>query len=225
MCMSDGLIDQGECAFVCFQSIRRRKLICFLLSDHRLAGWWGHELATRFAMPSTFIPAPGAAGFQLSNPSVLDVISLYSSLELFKRAGAVDTIAKVDGEGEKPILSALRAKSVDLTNYLETLLTASRFYAPISAPSSSALTFTIITPHDPSARGAQLSLLFTPHDSMETIFESLREGGVLGDERKPGVIRLAPVPMYNTFEDVRRAAQVLEEALQSEEKKLAAIRL
>jgi kynureninase len=174
-------------------------------------------------MPSTFIPAPGAAGFQLSNPSVLDVISLYSSLELFKQAGKIGSAGDAEESTEEVkqarILAPLRAKSLNLTNYLEALLTLSPFFSTTST-SSSPISFTIITPSDPTARGAQLSLLFSPAEVMLPIFDSLREGGVLGDERKPGVIRLAPVPMYNTFEDVRRAADVLEKALEKESKKL-----
>lgn len=182
-------------------------------------------------MPSNFIPAPGAAGFQLSNPSVLDVISLYSSLEVFKLAGAVGSSIPHEAIGEAPvgdqstkrILNALREKSVNLTSYLETLLAASQFYQPVGSASTSpnTLSFTVITPKDPLARGAQLSLLFTPHSSMPTIFDFCAAQGVLGDERKPGVIRFAPVPMYNTFEDVRNCVRVLEEALESEQKRLA----
>lgn len=195
-------------------------------------------------MPPNFIPAPGAAGFQLSNPSVLDVISLYSSLEVFKLAGqvghslengvtklkVVEDVEKLDMDrvADRRILSELRKKSMNLTSYLEGLLTSSPFYLPVrdlpstgsSAPVST-LAFTIITPTDPSARGAQLSLLFSPVESMLPIFDSLRQGGVLGDERKPGVIRLAPVPMYNTFEDVRRTAEVLLHAMAAEKKRLS----
>lgn len=206
----------------------------------RLAGWWGHELSTRFAMPSTFIPAPGAAGFQLSNPSVLDVISLYSALEVVKLAspsskalvnGSMaisNTAGNVHDELKQDrLLAPLRLKSLKLTNYLEALLTSSPFYrSPQSlntctSSSSSSPTFTIITPSDPVARGAQLSLLFSPTEAMLPIFDSLRDGGVLGDERKPGVIRLAPVPMYSTFGDVRRAAEVLGQALEKEQKRMS----
>ncbi|TNY24346.1 kynureninase [Rhodotorula diobovata] len=184
----------------------------------RLHGWWGHDKATRFAMPATYSPLPGAAGWQFSNPSVLDVVSLLSSLRLFQEAGQVPMRALAGGQAHgqpSPILGSLREKSVDLTGYLELLLCASPYYRPATSfpPSSTAPAFTIITPLDPSRRGAQLSLLFHPVESMDWIFDRLRERGVLGDERRPGVIRFAPVPMYNSWSDVREAAQALEEAM------------
>ncbi|GAA5944469.1 hypothetical protein JCM3775_005868 [Rhodotorula graminis] len=193
----------------------------------RLHGWWGHDKATRFAMPANYSPLPGAAGWQFSNPSVLDVVSLLSSLRLFQEAGQVPTRALAGGQAHgqpSPILGSLREKSVDLTGYLELLLTSSPFYRPASSfpPSSSSSSssspsaaFTIITPLDPARRGAQLSLLFHPVESMDWIFERLRERGVLGDERRPGVIRFAPVPMYNSWRDVHEAAQALEEAMRA----------
>lgn len=189
-----------------------------------LAGWWGHDLTTRFAMPSTFSPLPGAAAWQFSNPSVLDVVSLLSSLRLFESAGNVlpSTMSGGHGSVKAPILAALREKSLQLTFYLETLLKSSHFY--ISPEKLSAMAqngeedakspkFTIITPSDPERRGAQLSLLFSPVEVMDPIFERLREGGVLGDERRPGVIRFAPVPMYNSWSDCCEAARVLEKVL------------
>jgi len=187
-------------------------------AHHRLHGWWGHDKATRFAMPATYSPLPGAAGWQFSNPSVLDVVSLLSSLRLFQEAGQVPMRALAGGQAHgqpSPILGSLREKSVDLTGYLELLLCASPYYRPATSfpPSSTAPAFTIITPLDPSRRGAQLSLLFHPVESMDWIFDRLRERGVLGDERRPGVIRFAPVPMYNSWSDVREAAQALEEAM------------
>lgn len=115
-----------------------------------------------------------------------------------------------------PILGCLREKSVDLTSYLELLLKTSPHYLPptsILSARSDHVSFTIITPSDPNRRGAQLSLLFHPQESMIPIFEGLRERGVLGDERKPGVIRLSPVPLYNTWEDCRVAAAALEAAM------------
>jgi len=188
----------------------------------RLHGWWGHDKATRFAMPANYSPLPGAAGWQFSNPSVLDVVSLLSSLRLFQEAGQVPTRALAGGQAHgqpSPILGSLREKSVDLTGYLELLLMSSPFYRPVSAfpPPSSTTSpaFTIITPLDPARRGAQLSLLFHPVESMDWIFERLRERGVLGDERRPGVIRFAPVPMYNSWRDVHEAAQALEESMRA----------
>ncbi|GAA5999631.1 kynureninase [Rhodotorula paludigena] len=192
----------------------------------RLHGWWGHDKATRFAMPSVYSPLPGAAGWQFSNPSVLDVVSLLSSLRIFDQAAHVLPRARAGGQihSRGEVLGALREKSVDLTGYLELLLTSSPYYLPpASFPPSSASSseddnhavssFTIITPSSPSARGAQLSLLFHPVESMDWIFARLRERGVLGDERRPGVIRFAPVPLYNSWGDVREAAIALEEVM------------
>lgn len=170
-------------------------------------------------MPSQFSPAPGAAGWQLSNPSVLDVIALNASLDTFRAARKIlpSTMAGGHINGDAPVLASLREKSVDLTAYLELLLKADRHYLPphelATAPAGDDAHFTIITPEDQSRRGAQLSLLFHPEDCMMPIFERLREGGVLGDERKPAVIRLAPVPMYNSWVDAYTAASELAKAL------------
>ncbi|BGP33314.1 Kynureninase (L-kynurenine hydrolase) [Rhodotorula toruloides] len=188
----------------------------------RLHGWWGHDKATRFAMPANYAPLPGAAGWQFSNPSVLDVVALLSSLQVFQEASRVPPRALVGGQisGRGPILGALREKSMDLTGYLELLLLSNPYYrAPTSfPPSSPSPAFTIITPLDPSRRGCQLSLLFHPVESMDWIFDRLRERGVLGDERRPGVIRFAPVPLYNSWSDVLQAARALEEAIKAYEK-------
>ncbi|KAK4046626.1 Kynureninase (L-kynurenine hydrolase) [Microbotryomycetes sp. JL221] len=188
----------------------------------RLAGWYGHNRETRFQMPNDFDPMPGAAGWQVSNPSVLDMISLISSLELFKKAGDVDvssdSAVTVNGSGKAHILSALRQKSIDMTVYLEAMLQSNPCYVPqdqLSSSDSNDVRFTIITPSDPARRGAQLSLLFHPVESMDPIFEWMREKGVLGDERRPGVIRLAPVPMYNNWDDCWRAATALDEAIKN----------
>lgn len=161
-------------------------------------------------MPSEYSPLPGAAGWQFSNPSVIDVVSLLASLQVFEQSKSVDD---TDGS-ERHLLANLRKKSIDLTGYLEHLLQSNPFYLPPSQfPPSQAtdrLSFTIITPSEPSRRGCQLSLLFSPESSMQPIFDRLRNRGILGDERKPGVIRFGPTPLYNTFEDVRETAQSVE---------------
>ncbi|CEQ41228.1 SPOSA6832_02928 [Sporobolomyces salmonicolor] len=189
----------------------------------RLTGWWGHDKETRFSMPATFSPLPGAAGWQFSNPSVLDVVSLLASLQIFDQAAnylpRVASGGQIESRGH--ILGALREKSVDLTGYFELLLTSSPYFvspdqyppAASSPASKHASTFTIITPAEPSRRGCQLSLLFSPGDSMDWIFDSLREKGVLGDERRPGVIRFGPTPLYNSWTDVNEAARALDESL------------
>lgn len=123
------------------------------------------------------MPIPGAAGFQLSNPSILDLTAICASLEPFQAAGG---------------MGPLRARSLKLTAYLEKLLLSSQAYK-IGR-------FSIITPSDPESRGAQLSLRLDP-EILETVMHGLEERGVVVDERKPDVIRVAPAPLYNTFAD------------------------
>ncbi|GAA5963018.1 hypothetical protein JCM8115_002591 [Rhodotorula mucilaginosa] len=194
----------------------------------RLHGWWGHDKATRFAMPSSYTPLPGAAGWQFSNPSVLDVVALLASLQIFDAAAHVLPRELADGHVSPRghVLGALREKSVDLTGYLEMLLRSSKYCRDLSSSegvdqtastsastAAAGVTFTIITPLDPAQRGCQLSLLFEPVESMDWIFDRMRSRGVLGDERRPGVIRFAPVPLYNTYSDALQAAQALDECL------------
>ncbi|KAJ3561898.1 hypothetical protein NP233_g9908 [Leucocoprinus birnbaumii] len=173
----------------------------------KFAGWWGHELATRFKMPPTFSPINGAQGFQQSNPSVLALASLLGSLEVLKEVGMMEPI---------------RERSLQLTGALEKLLMGSKYYVSPSDVSqkyeksgSTAPGFTIITPTEPSCRGAQLSLLILPMGSglMQKVFDSLVSYGVIGDERQPDVIRLAPAPLYNTLIDCENAAKFLELAI------------
>jgi kynureninase len=144
---------------------------------NRLAGWWGNDKKTRFDMANKFHPVGGAAGFQLSNPSILDITSLCASLEVFELAGGVP---------------ALRNKSRRLTAYLETLLK--------EMPEDHKNLFRIITPSDPDQRGAQLSLKLAG-GLLDTVKKELEARAVIVDERKPDVIRVAPAPLYNTFED------------------------
>ncbi|GAA5824000.1 hypothetical protein JCM10212_005313 [Sporobolomyces blumeae] len=198
----------------------------------RLAGWWGHDKATRFTMPSEYSPLPGAAGWQFSNPSVLDVVSLLSSLQVFDQAAYVLKREEQGGhiENRGHVLGALREKSVDLTGYLELVLQSSRYYVspdqlpPASTPPTTTTktdagdvrtrpSFTIITPSTPSRRGCQLSLLFSPTSIMDVVFDKLRDRGILGDERRPGVVRFGPTPLYNSFEDAREAAVAVDECL------------
>ncbi|KZT67692.1 kynureninase [Daedalea quercina L-15889] len=178
----------------------------------RAAGWWGHNPITRFDMPPVFARIRGAQGFQQSNPSVLATVSVLGSLEVFGRAGGI-----------RP----LRVRSLRLTGYLEELLHASRFYVPaeqvseFGQPAECKIGVTIITPANPDERGAQLSLLFLPigQGVMPRVLKGLAERGVVGDSRKPDIIRLAPCPLYNSFEDVERSVQMLEEALDNVERK------
>ncbi|KAH6849863.1 pyridoxal phosphate-dependent transferase [Chaetomium sp. MPI-CAGE-AT-0009] len=160
---------------------------------NRLAGWWGNDKRTRFAMVNRFRPVPGAAGFQLSNPSILDITSLSASLEVFAEAGGV---------------GALRAKSLRLTAFLEALLLGE---GALVGEAERAL-FRVITPRDPAQRGAQLSLMLRA-GLLETVMRELEKQAVIVDERKPDVIRVAPAPLYNTFEDCVRFVEAFAEAL------------
>ncbi len=141
----------------------------------RLAGWSGSDLKTRFQMPKTFTPEPGADGWMLSIPPGLALAGLEASLELFHNAG----------------MNRLREKSLRLTGYLEYLLDTIQN-----------ATFEIITPRDPEERGAQLSLFFPK--GAKPIHTALSDVGITTDYREPGVIRIAPAPLYNNFEDVYR---------------------
>ncbi|KAI0035697.1 pyridoxal phosphate-dependent transferase [Vararia minispora EC-137] len=181
--------------------------------EPKYAGWWGHDPSTRFQMPPTFAPIQGAQGFQQSNPPILCVASLLGSLQIFKEAG---------------MMPALRARSVNLTAYLESLLRRSPFFVPVEKvpqlyPVDAAADvgrnpgFTIITPSSPDARGAQLSLAFLPLGSglMEKYYDELKTYGVIGDERKPDVLRLAPTALYNTSEDCDKAAMYLNKVMET----------
>ncbi|KAL3425595.1 kynureninase [Phlyctema vagabunda] len=143
---------------------------------NRLSGWWGSDKSSRFAMENRFVPIPGAGGFQLSNPSVFDITSLNASLEVFQKAGGMEP---------------LRARSLKLTAYLEQLL--------VSSSQSDA--YTIITPRDPQQRGAQLSVRLQD-GLLDVVMKELEVRGVVVDERRPDVIRVAPAPLYNNFTDV-----------------------
>ena len=147
----------------------------------RFAGWWGHDEAARFEMKKGFVPMPGAAGWQLSNAQIFSFALHRASLAIFEEAG----------------MAALRAKSEQLTAFLETTLRAS----PAAAD------FTIITPTDPAQRGCQLSILTGPDG--KALFDRLSAAGVVCDWREPNVIRVAPVPLYNSFEDCARFVGIL----------------
>jgi len=155
---------------------------------NRLTGWWGNDPATRFQMDPTFMPAPGAKGFQLSNPCILSITALRASLEVFSMTS----------------MKELRNRSVKLTGYLENLL--------IEAFPDGRV-FTIITPGDINQRGAQLSLLFRPGLMMK-VFNKLATEGVVVDERKPDVIRVAPTPLYNTYVDCWTFVDTLKRAVE-----------
>jgi len=169
------------------------------------AGWWGHELASRFQMPPVFKPIPGAQGLQQSNPNVLSIASLLGSLQVFEAAGGI---------------RSLRARAVGLTRYLERLLLQSPRYVPAAEahkyPRNGQPAFTVITPPTDAERGSQLSLLILPESVeglMDRVFAELLARGVVGDERRPNVIRLTPIALYNRFDDCLQARVALDEAL------------
>ena len=137
-------------------------------------------------MTIEFLPQPGAAGFQLSNPSVLDINAVAASLEIFNRA----------------TMKEIRQKSLNLTGYLERLLTK---YPLDAAPGDKP--FTLITPSNPAERGAQLSLRLQP-GLLDHVLHCLEENGVVIDERKPDVVRVAPAPLYNTYTEVWEFCQI-----------------
>jgi len=148
----------------------------------RLSGWWGNEESTRFKMQKGFFPQQGAAGWQMSNAQIFSMAAHRASLEIFDAAG----------------IKNLREKSILLTAYLEFLLL-----------NGNRKDFKIITPSDPEQRGCQLSIVMEK-DGKNT-FNRLTENGIIADWREPDVIRVAPVPLYNSFEDSWRFAKIMEE--------------
>jgi kynureninase len=152
-----------------------------------LAGWWGHELATRFDMPAQFRPARGAAAWAISNPPVFSTAPLRASLPMFEEAGPV----------------ALRQRSRRLTGYLASKLQEFAGHA-----------IRLVTPADPLSRGCQLSIrLSRDAVAARAVFEQLQSRGVIADWRAPDIIRFAPVPLYNSYEDALRCAHVLGDCL------------
>jgi len=151
----------------------------------RLAGWFGNDPNTRFRLhlEPEFIPVPSADGWQISNPPIFSMAPLRASLAIFDEAGGMES---------------LRAKSIKLTGYLEFLLTE-----------IGSKKFTVITPREPGARGCQLSIL--AHEHPKKLFEELQNAGVKCDFREPNVVRVAPTPLYNTFDEVWRFAKILAE--------------
>ncbi len=154
----------------------------------RFAGWWGNEESERFQMKKGFRPAKTAAAWQLSNAPVLALAAHKASLDIFDAVG----------------MPALAAKRDRLTAYLEFVLEDARRRSAAEEP-------LIITPRSPRERGAQLSMLMPRHG--RRVFEELTAAGIVVDWREPDVIRAAPVPLYNSFEDVFHFGRVLGEVL------------
>jgi kynureninase len=155
---------------------------CFVHERHansldlpRFAGWWGHDEASRFRMGPDFCAMTGAEGWQLSNPSIVSMAALRASMEIFHEAG----------------MDALRSKSVWLTGYLEFLLNR-----------RNSASFSIITPQEEERRGCQLSIRIPQNGP--ALCERLAGEGIIGDWRDPDTFRVAPVPLYNSYQDVFR---------------------
>jgi len=150
----------------------------------RFGGWWGHNEENRFEMKKGFMPMIGADGWQLSNVNILSTAAHMASLQIFDEAG----------------IENLREKSLKLTGFLEFLLNDLKNG-----------NFQIITPEDPLKRGSQLSLLFGEKGG--SIFNALSKNKISVDWREPNVMRISPVPLYNSFSDVFRLHEVLKESL------------
>lgn len=166
---------------------------CFVHEKHhdnpdlpRFAGWWGHDKSTRFKMENNFVPMQTAESWQLSNPPILSLAAIRGSLDTIKEAGGI---------------SALRNKSKQLTAYLRFLLN-NRLKKQVG----------IITPDD-DLSGCQLSLTIKTEKAGKAVFEAIEAAGVTCDWREPNVIRVAPVPLYNRFEEMVQFVDILEQAL------------
>ncbi len=167
---------------------------CFVHERHareftlpRFAGWWGHNQPKRFLYDPQFDPIEGAQGWQISNPPILSTAPLLASLEIFQRAG----------------MAALRKKSIALTGFMQHLI-EQRLSGLVQ----------IITPSAAEQRGCQLSLrIARPAAEAKRCQEQLTAAGVIGDWREPDVLRLAPIPLYNSFADVFAAVDILSQAV------------
>ncbi len=167
---------------------------CFVHESHhhnkelpRFAGWWGHDKETRFEMDNTFIPMQSTEAWQLSNPPILSLAAIRASLDTIKMAGGIEI---------------LRNKSIQLSAYMRELV-----------QQELGEQLNIITPSSRKASGAQLSLIVNTGDG-KTIFDAIEAKGVTCDFRHPNVIRVAPVPLYNTYSDAFNFVTILKEAMQ-----------
>ena len=156
----------------------------------RFAGWWGYDKETRFQMEPGFKPMYGAEGWQLSNAPVLGMAAHLASLDLFDEAG----------------MDRIGAKRDSMTAYLEFVI------EDISEKNKDRCTLEIITPKEVAKRGAQLSIV--AHGQGKALFDELTRQGVIADWREPNVIRIAPAPLYNSYEDCYRFGDYLHNAIQ-----------
>jgi len=164
---------------------------CFIHERHitnnklpRFNGWWGQNKATRFEMSNEFDPIPTVEAWQLSNPTIFSMAAIKASLDIFEEAG----------------IENLRKKSLLLTGYLEFLI-----------DNIESDLINIITPKNPKERGCQLSIQVKKAD--KTLFEKITKKGIIADWREPDVIRVAPTPLYNTFEEVYQFVDILKAQL------------
>ncbi|MFM2009777.1 MAG: hypothetical protein RLZZ479_167 [Bacteroidota bacterium] len=169
---------------------------CFIHEKHhtnselpRFAGWWGHNKERRFKMEQKFDPIQGADGWQISNLPVLSLAPYLASVELFAEIG----------------MEALIQKRNQITSYLEFVLR--QIDQEVNG------NFEIITPSNPLERGCQLSVFL--HGEGRSLFDYLMKNGVIIDWREPNVIRLAPVPMYTSYEDIYRFGQILKNGIEA----------
>jgi len=152
----------------------------------RFEGWWGHNKETRFKMRDAFEPIEGVQAWQLSNPPILSMAAIWASLNIFKEAG----------------MENLRKKAIDLTGYLAYLV------GQLGEDRVK-----IITPSNINERGSQLSIQVK--NANKSLFDEITSEGVIADWREPDVIRVAPVPLYNSYEDVYKFSNLLRKTLNS----------
>jgi len=164
---------------------------CFVHEKHkhdkslpRFTGWWGHDKESRFLMDDKFIPIPGVEGWQLSNAPILSLAALHASLDIFDLVG----------------MDRLQAKARNLTSYLEYLIKEIQNDL-----------IHIITPSNKYERGSQLSIRVFSYNKL--LFKAISKKGVIIDWREPDVIRVSPVPLYNSYTDVYRFVEILKECL------------
>jgi len=154
----------------------------------RFGGWWGHDKSTRFQMENGFRPMEGAEGWQLSNVPILGMSAMKASLDIFAEAG----------------MSALREKSEKLTGYLE-------YTIGLLAAEFPSADISVITSSDPARRGCQISMDVAGRE--RKLFDDMIASGVIADFREPCIIRMAPVPLYNSFDDVFTFGKLMRELL------------
>lgn len=160
----------------------------------RFAGWWGHDKLTRFKMEKEFIPMPTAEAWQISNAPVLSMAAHKASVDIFEEVG----------------MDALIEKAEKLTDYLEFVIDEINKNRKSNNKTKDG-SLEIITPRDKKQRGCQISIV--AHGRGKDLFNKLTQAGVIADWREPNVIRCAPVPLYNSFEDVYRFGEGLKSVL------------